>query len=409
MSESYYDILGIPQDANEKDIKKAYKKMMLKYHPDKIPADLSDAEKLEYEKKSKELNEAYGILSDPDKRAHYDKFGKDHMNMPDFDMDDLMGGIGGMFPGMGRRRAPQDSVPPIKVVVEVTLEEMYNGTSKKVEVERFNVCKPCEATGFEDKTHHKCTKCKGTGRTMMTRQIGPGMLQQIQTECPECKGTGSDGSKHKKCNVCQGKKCVAEKYKFDIKIEIGSKDDDVIFIDDQGHEVLTKANSRGKIAVVLHQIKHALFERGVSVDRRTVNHANLLINFKIELHEALCGVTRTIKHLDGREVNICEKDIIEDGEIRCISGDGMPYKNKMFKKGDLFVRYTYNYPKKLSGEQRERIYKVLTGQKLVEIKANDNTVYTSKIGEGENNTDESDDDDDEHAHSHGPQPQCRQM
>lgn len=397
---SYYDILGVSKNASDTEIKKRYRELMKEFHPDK----LTESNKEVNDEKAKLLNEAYSVLSNAEKRQHYDKFGKEGLNqnggMPD--MQDMLNKMFGGFGNFGGRQQ-KSQVQPVKCVVDLTLEEIFSGVTIKKTVDRLNICKVCDATGFEDKTNHNCKECRGNGRVIMQRVIGPGMIQKIQTECPECNGSGGDTKSFKKCNVCFGKKNVSEQYEFEVKIGAGSHHEETLIIEDEGNQY-PDGSKRGPIVVIINIKKHQLFQQNVALNGQ-VNPANLLINFTISLADALCGFTKTITHLDKKILNIREVDSIHDNQIKVIPNQGLPYKNNEYKRGNLFIKYTVEYPHNLSDDQKQKLYTILTGKKLPEDNNSIDVIYTNNINEDLNDSD--DESDDMHGHSSENVQQCR--
>lgn len=375
--QSYYDILGVSKNATDKEIKKKYRELVIKYHPDKLPQ-----EKKEWgEKKIKEINEAYNILSDPNKREIYDKFGKEGLESHGISgtegfHQDYMDILEELF-GHSRNR-DRELVEPIVCEENLTLEEIYKGKQIKREIKRYNLCKDCEGTGSVDKINHVCKQCKGKKFIIQTRTLGPGMFQQIQMQCFACKGTGIDTTNINKCKTCEGKKMVKEKHLIKCDIQPGVCHGEVIVIENEGNEIpldLRKENignnvTRGKVIIKINELKHPIFKRGIVIHGK-MNPANIFIEMNISLVEALCGFTRSITHLDGRKLFLTETtSMIKDGEIRYIPNEGMPYKGKTYKHGDLFIRFHIEYPKKLSYKQKEKIYNILTGKRIEELNFN---------------------------------------
>ena len=368
---SYYDILGLDKNATDVDIKKKWKRLAAKNHPDKLPAD----KKEEGEKKFKEINEAFSVLSDPDKRKKYDMFGKDGLQggmggMGGFDPSDI---FGSMF---NNQRKKKVNVKPVEVHVSVTLEDLYKGKKFNKSIKRTSLCKTCKFTGFEDKKKHTCQKCKGKGVETIVRQMGPGMVAQQQILCRSCQGSGNDDNNAKKCSVCNGEKRVHENYTIEVEIKQGMSRENGIKIVNQGHEILPEnrrdGNSRGDVIIRLNEVEHPIFKRYVSLNGSDMNPYNLLIELDLELVESLCGFVKSFTHLDGRKLCIDESNIIKGDEIRVVVDEGMPYPNSTYKRGCLYIKYNIKYPKELSTENKQQIYKVLTGKQFKEVEVSDN-------------------------------------
>ena len=204
----YYGILGVSKDADESTLKKAYYKLAQKWHPDKNPDN-----KVESEAKFKEITEAYGMLSDPQKRQQYDNFGMCDGEAPDFsqgfpDLSEMFGGMGGFpfggmggmggmggFPfgnmgGMGGMRGEKPK-PVQEVRVKLKLSEIYNGTNKTIDISVDDMCQGCDGSGSKTKSRDKCKACEGRGIRISIRQVGPGMIAQQQSACDVCQQKGT--------------------------------------------------------------------------------------------------------------------------------------------------------------------------------------------------------------------------
>ncbi|ERN00161.1 hypothetical protein AMTR_s00111p00054240 [Amborella trichopoda] len=205
----YYDILGVSKNASQDELKKAYKKAAIKNHPDKG----GDPEKF------KELAQAYDVLSDPEKREVYDQYGEDALkegmggagpSHNPFDIFESFFGGGGFGGGSsrGRRQKQGDDVVHS---LKVSLEDLYNGTSKKLSLSRNVLCPKCKGKGSKSGASGRCSGCQGSGMKVSIRQLGPGMIQQMQHVCPDCRGSGEVISEKDKCTQCKGNKVTQEK------------------------------------------------------------------------------------------------------------------------------------------------------------------------------------------------------
>jgi DnaJ family protein A protein 1 len=217
----YYDILGVSPTASEAELKKAYRKMALKYHPDKNP-DAGD--------KFKEISQAYEVLSDSKKRAIYDEGGEQAIKeglgrggggfSSPMDIFNMFFG-GGAGPGMGGSQRSNKS-KPIVHKLGVTLEELYNGKTRKLAVSRDLKCDDCGGKGGSNVL--KCDACRGTGVRVVMKQLGPGMIQQIQSPCSDCGAQGEKIDPAKRCKTCSGKKTVRDKK----ILEVGSNENKIV-------------------------------------------------------------------------------------------------------------------------------------------------------------------------------------
>jgi DnaJ-class molecular chaperone len=404
---SYYDILGVDKLAPVAEIKNSYRKRMRECHPDKLPP-----EKKEWgEKMCKDLNEAWEILKDPEKRELYDKYGKDNgQGMPNgmHNMNDI---INEMFKKAHGQTRAQQTIPPIKIVQNVTLEDVYNGKTVTINIERCSLCKACNATGFTDKQKHDCKKCKGSGFIKHIQQLGPGFIQQFQQPCSQCMGSGLDTTSSLKCLSCGGMTFINENIQTNIEIPKGVKNRDILQIINQGNEIpiedrTNNGITRGPVLIIINELDHDIFKRGIVINQK-MNPANICILVDVSLADAIAGFKKTITHLDGRKLYFTETKIIKNGDIGVILGEGLPIKDKKYAKGDLFIKYNVKVPDNLTNDQRASIYKILTGNDYVDDDPGDDHIYVNKINidnYGSNNS--TYDSDDEYGHQTGPG-ECR--
>ena len=214
----FYEILGIDKSASEADIKKAFRKQALQHHPDKG----GEPEKF------KDITKAYEVLSNPEKKALYDEGGEEALDggsgggggggpMDIFDLFNMGGGGGGGGGRGGGKRKGEDVIFPLKV----SLDDLYNGTSKKLRLTKNILCTGCGGKGGSKEA--TCRGCKGQGVRIVIRQLGPGMIQQMQTACTECSGTGSTMAEKDKCKKCKGEKTVKEKKTLEVFVNKGMK------------------------------------------------------------------------------------------------------------------------------------------------------------------------------------------
>ena len=383
--DSYYNILGVNKHATLSEIKKNYKELVMKYHPDKIEEDDDDGNEM-----IKKINEAYETLKDDKRRNIYDTFGK---NAPSFlfESNNARGvnpfsgfpqnqsnfnggppeGFEQMFEEMLRKHQPpqQINIRPITISVSLTLEEIYSGKDWTGDVIRFSLCKECNGYGTQDKEMHKCNRCHGNGTTYNIRHISPGNIQQIQTKCNDCNGTGKDNS-FESCDECGGDGTYPEKVTHTHTIDPGAKMGDIIIIDDMGHQLGKKngqpVQERGEVHLKIYEKEHPLYKRGIYINGICKNE-DLTLHLEIDLHDALCGFTKEITFLDGTKFYIDNKEIIKDGDIRIIKDKGLPDK-MYFNKGDLYIIFKVRYPNSLTLAAKSKIYELLTKQKYSHAK-----------------------------------------
>jgi DnaJ family protein A protein 2 len=372
-SDDFYEVLGISKDATERDIKKAFKMATLKFHPDKNPG-----KEKECEEKFKKIIEANSVLSDPEKKELYDKYGKQglgeqgQMNPDDIQdiLRNMFGNMGGFPFGMqGKHGGPfgfggqdndsDEEIPPVQAVVDLTLEELYKGKQIKKTIERGCLCKVCDGTGNEDKQNHVCETCKGVGMVTIIRQMGP-MIQQMSQPCNKCGGKGSD--KSKMCKVCNGNKGTTEKYDIECEIPAGAYSKYVITIPNEGNEIPnSKNNKRTDVKLIVREQPHNIFKHMFVIEGKKdePDPADLLINLEVSLAESLCGFVKKINHLDGSSVNLSYNKLVKNGEIVIFPNLGMPsLENEKF--GDLYVSITVNYPEDISTDKKGRLWQILT-------------------------------------------------
>jgi len=336
-----YELLGVEKDADDATIKKAYRKLALKNHPDKG----GDPEKF------KEITMAYEILSDPEKRAKYDKYGLEGLS------DESMGGPGedifSMFFGGGKRRPAgprkgEDSLYPLKV----TLNDLYNGNTFKHDITRDKICEACDGKGGKDGAEINCTSCRGQGMIIEIRQFGPGMIQQVQRPCSACRGQGKSIDPNKRCRTCSGEKVVKETKTLEVHVNKGMKHNQKIVIRGEADEA--PGTVPGDVIFVIDQEEHQLFKR---------KENDLIIEKHLNLVEALCGTTFLIPHLDGRiiRVDVHSGEVVKPDDVKVIQDEGMPLVSNPFVKGRLFILFKIDFPESgsFSDEQLQTLTNVL--------------------------------------------------
>lgn len=357
----FYELLNVSKTADEAELKKAYRKLAIKHHPDKG----GDPEKF------KEITQAYEVLSDPEKRQVYDEYGEEALKEgmgggggggSPFDIFEAMFGgnpfgPGGPGGGRGRRqRKGEDVVHALKV----SLEELYNGTTKKLSLAKNVICPKCDGKGSKSGASGHCGTCQGSGVRIVVRQIAPGMVQQMQTVCNECKGSGQVISDRDRCPQCHGQKVVQEKKVLEVAIDKGMVNNQKIVF--QGEADEAPETVPGDIVFVVQEKEHATFKRKGS---------DLFLEKNINLTEALCGVKFTIKHLDKREllVSTNEGEIIKPGSFKAIYDEGMPTYQQPFTKGRLFIHFNVKFPEPgdLSDDDLKALEKILPARPELSI------------------------------------------
>jgi DnaJ family protein A protein 2 len=341
----FYELLEIEKTATTVEIKKAYRKMAILHHPDK-GGD---------EAKFKEISKAYEVLSDEEKREIYDRHGEEGLDgsggpggMGSADLFDLFtGGRGRGGPGRGGPRGKKrgdDVVFPLKV----TLEDLYKGTTKKLRLTKSVICSECAGKGGKGAAVQKCKSCKGAGVKIVIRQLGPGMIQQMQAYCNDCNGEGNVIADKDKCTECKGARTVKEKKTLEVHVDRGMKHGERITFKGEADEAPDTVP--GDVVVVLQAKEHSFFNR---------EGAHLFMKKTISLAEALCGFEFRINHLDER-VLLCKSEpgsVTKPGDFRCISNEGMPQAKNPFNRGNLYIEFNVEFPK--SGQLPENTAKLL--------------------------------------------------
>lgn len=349
MKKDFYEILGISKGATAEEIKKAYRKKAIQYHPDKNPGDK------EAEENFKLAAEAYEVLSDPDKKARYDQyghaafdgaggFGGGHMNMDDIfsQFGDIFGGafgggfsgFGGGFSGAGQRRVKGSN---LRIKVKLTLEEIVNGVEKKVKVKR-----KVQAKGVTYKT---CSTCNGSGQIMKVANTILGRMQTATT-CTTCGGSGQ---------ILDHKPQGADMYGMhmeddtvSIKIPAGVVDGMQLKVSGKGNEAPGSNSIPGDLIVAIEEIEHEFLKR---------EGENLHYDLYISIAEAALGSSKEIEAVGGK-VRIKLEEGIQSGKILRLRGKGVPSLNG-YGNGDLLVHVNVWTPKKLSKEQKDFFEKML--------------------------------------------------
>ena len=381
--EDYYEILQVSKGATIDEIKKKRKELSMKYHPDKLSAEERD----DGNNMIKKINEAYEVLSDPEKRKMYDMVGKNGLNGNQSGFPSGFPGFPGFagfagfaegfsgFPGFHQgfpgftnifNEGPKTKVRPIQEYIDVTLEQLYSGAEMVKEISRESGCNKCDSTGFEDKQKHICPSCKGRGVYSEVKHHG-NMITQRQKTCPSCNGAGSDMTTKsiKKCQHCTGKGIIDEVYKSKLYIAKGMKDGDGIEVKNEGNVIReSDCKRRGPIIFILREQPHEIFKRGIlNKNINNKDQSDLVLELEIPLHKALCGFVTNFKHLDGEEIYLQSQDIVNNGDIKVLPGKGMPYKNNNLNFGDLFIKFKVKTPDKLSESSKKQIYEALTDKK----------------------------------------------
>ena len=319
LAEDYYEILGVSPDADEKEIKQAFRKLSKQYHPDKNRGD--DSAQQHY----LDVTKANDVLSDPAKRQIYDIYGEAGLSDPNV---------------LNRGKGPS-----YRFELEVTLEDVYNGITKDTTIRRNELCKKCKGTGAKDKKTVPCKACGGRG--IRLQDIGSfGFRMQMQVQCERCGGKGFLAAE--RCPSCSGQKVIAAHKTFNVQVEPGM---------DNGSEILFQGESEqnpdwfpGDIVFLLKLQPHSRFTR---------NQHDLNTNMRLTLKEALLGYKKQIQHLDGHFVQVEYTGVTQPQSVRTIRGEGMPHHDVPSQKGDLYITFVVDFPKTLTRDQQSLVEQLL--------------------------------------------------
>ena len=348
----YYEVLGVEKGASAEEIKKAYRKNAMKYHPDRNPGDKSAEEKF------KELGEAYEILSDDDKRARYDQFGFAGVD-PNYGggagFDGGFGGFGGFgdfgdlgdifgsFFGGGGRRASSQNAPRrgenVGVRLELTFEEAAFGCEKEVSAQRIENCGACSGTGSADGAVETCSQCRGSGQVRTIQNI-MGMQMQSQTTCPQCGGRGRIVKNP--CNTCRGKGKVRRTQKIKVKVPAGVDAGQSVRVRNEGC-VGTNGGPNGDLLVEIYIRRHPIFER---------QNMDVFCEVPISFTQAALGAEIQVPTLDGKTTFEIPEGT-QTGRQFTIGGKGIPQVGNPKRRGNHYFTVVVETPTKLTKEQKE--------------------------------------------------------
>ncbi|MCH5243079.1 MAG: molecular chaperone DnaJ [Muribaculaceae bacterium] len=380
----YYEVLGVPKNASADEIKKAYRKLAIKYHPDRNPDDKNAEEKF------KEAAEAYDVLSDADKRAKYDQFG--HSMGPQgfgggggfsgggMSMEDIfahfgdifggrMGGFGGGFGGFegatgaGRRARKQvNKGTDLRITVKVNLKDIMNGVDKKLKIPRLVACKSCNGTGAKDGTaFHTCSHCHGTGHISHVEQsiFGP---MQTESVCPSCNGEGKVISQA--CSTCSGSGVEKKEEIVSFHIPAGVTDGMVLTMRGQGNAP-RHGGVNGDLLIVIQEEK----------DPELIRDGNdLIYNLMLDIPTAALGGTAEVPTVDGRaRLKIAAGT--QPGKVLRLRGKGLPQMNSNVK-GDLLVNVMVYIPENLTDAEKAAIESLKNAPNVVPTESTSKRIFS---------------------------------
>lgn len=357
----YYEVLGVDKNADEATIKKAYRVLAKKYHPDMNPGDA------EAEKKFKEASEAYAVLSDPEKKRQYDQFGHaafeggmggaGGFDFSGADFSDIFGDIFGDFFGGGRSSRGRNNGPMkganLHTSVRLTFEEAVFGCKKEIELNVKETCKTCNGSGAKPgTTPETCSKCGGKGQVVFTQQSFFGTVRNVQT-CPDCQGSGKVIKD--KCNDCRGTGYISMKKRYSVDIPAGIESGQAVNLPGLGEPGIN-GGPRGDVRVEAIVGRHPIFQR---------QDMNIYSTVPVSFAVATLGGEIFVDTVDGKVIYDVKPGTQTDTKVR-LKGKGVPsWRNKDIR-GDHFVTLVVQVPDKLKPEAKELLkqFDALCGDSL---------------------------------------------
>ena len=348
--EDLYALLEVSRDASDAEIKKSYRNLIKKYHPDLHPGDI------EAEERFKKINAAYSVLGDPEKRANYDRFGSEDAGFHGHNMNDLFGDLfADVFGGgshfnininMGNsprnRRVPRQG-QHIEKSISITLLEAYNGITKTYKVSKWSKCNKCKGTGNKDGSKpERCSKCNGTGQIRNVQRNG--FMQMVNvTTCHECKGEGE--IIRDKCLECNGIGQIDNKHEIEVKIPIGIESGTRLRIPGSGNAGI-HGGEPGDLFIIVYVERNSKFERdGVDL------HMQLSITYP----DAVLGTTIELELLNGDKEKVEIPAGSHHGQVLTIKNKGMPYMRNNNKYGNLYIHLLIDIPTSLTSREKKLI------------------------------------------------------
>lgn len=359
MEDNYYNILELDKNCSIHQIKENYKRLALKWHPDK-----NNSNRKEAENKFRVISKAYQILSNQESREKYDKFGITSSNTDNI-----------LDPSIAFQSLfEEEDIPNVIVRIEADINDLYHGFTEQVEYTRFSECIKCNATGTQNKKDGNCKKCSGKGILMETIKGGKIGYMFNESKCETCDGSGLSPD-IPKCKKCSGNKYIKETIECDVDIPAGAYTNYFIKLENEGNYIpledrKDKNKDRTDVLFIIKDVtpKNNNIKRGMQIDeikRTSMAHimADMMIDVSISFEESICGIKKEIAYITDKKIGIETDEIILHNNIYVIENHGMPIiieEVKDDKKyGDLFIRFRVDKPK-LNEKQKKRLWQIIT-------------------------------------------------
>ena len=343
----YYEVLGVEKNASEGDLKNAFRSLARKYHPDRSTEDGA-------EDKFKEIQEAYAVLSDQEKRAQYDRFGHNGPGGSPFggfgggggfniNLEDILGGdfFSSMFGGGGGRSSRRRG-NDIRIRHTVSLQDIYSGSSEEVELELPTACDACDGTGAEGGETQTCPDCNGQGRVRMRQQVGP-FVQDVVRECPTCNGAGQTAANS--CSSCDGTGQTMKMTTLRFSIPAGTEEGTRLRMRGRGQPAPKGKGQQGDLFIEIDVEEHPWFER---------SGPDLIMSLPLGYADLVLGTTVSLDHLDGKNLTIKVPAGTNSGDTLEIRKRGLPGR-RSGGRGDVIVLVKLHMPKKVDKKSKKAL------------------------------------------------------